>query len=93
VSPDGARVWVTSVTIGGPSAVTEINAANNTIIGMLPIDGEPRGVAVAPNGEAYVAIQDSAAVLVINPALGIDASYNVVAGPTGVAVSPDGSKV
>jgi YVTN family beta-propeller protein len=92
MSPDGTSVWVTSVTIGGPSAVTEINAANNTILGVLGIVGEPRGVAVAPNGETYVAIQDVNAVVAINPALGIDASY-VVASPTGIAVSPDGTKV
>jgi YVTN family beta-propeller protein len=49
-------------------------------------------VAVAPNGEAYVALQGGNLVAAINPALGIDALIPV-AGPDGVAVSPDGSKV
>ncbi len=99
VSPDGSRVYVAPVY--GPVSV--LDTATNTIIATVPVNN-PQAVAVSPDGlRAYVA--DSlwnwgsvGTVAVIDTATNtvsttISLNYFDLIGLTGLAVSPDGSRV
>ena len=72
-----------------------IDAASNTVIGMVPVGVQPRGVAVNPDGDLlYVANSGSNSVSVIDAASNtVVATVPVGTRPRGLAVHPDGGTV
>lgn len=102
VTPDGSTAVVTSFgdLNGDGGALTFINLANNQITStmMLPFGVTPNGLAISPDSTtAYVGnfTNPGQSILVINiPTQTITATIqNVVAYPSGMTVSPDGSEL
>ncbi|MEM7134025.1 MAG: tectonin domain-containing protein [Chloroflexota bacterium] len=75
-------------------SVTVINASNNQKVAEIAVGTEPRSLAIAPNGDIWVANRGSSTISVIDPS-----SLNVVqtiqlirgAAPYGLAFAPNGS--
>jgi len=100
ISPDGARLLVSSGTVGG--SVSVIRIQDKATVASLPMESgvAPMGVAFSADGElAYVAAADIGgstgnSLIIFNPATGgVLDSKAVGALPTAVAVSPDGARV
>src|SRR5438876_11672458 len=98
VSPDGARVYVTSI---DSNTLSVINAATNVVTATADVGHRPAGVAVSPDGaRLYVTNAGSDAVSgIVRSACG-EAEYVVTASVDvgasivdGAAVSPDGRHV
>jgi YVTN family beta-propeller protein len=104
VTPDGSKVYVVN---SGDGTVSVINPATNEVIGSIAVGTDPVGVAVTPDSKTvYVTNQGDGTVSVINTATNtaIGSAINVgcpIANcgrkttniPSGIAVTPDGSKV
>jgi YVTN family beta-propeller protein len=71
--------------------VSVIDAASNTVVATVPAGNNPTWVAVAPDGKhAYVSVELSKSVWVIETASNTVGTTVPVANPKGVAVTPDG---
>jgi YVTN family beta-propeller protein len=105
VTPDGSKVYIAN---SGDGTVSVINTATNTVIGSpIAVGTNPVGVAVTPDGKTvYVTNQGDGTVSVINTATDTVIGSAIDVGcpiancgrkttniPTGIAVTPDGSKV
>jgi len=102
VTPDGSTAVVTSFgdLEGDGGAVTFINLSNNKVTNtlMMPLGVTPNGLAVSPDSTtAYVGnfTSPGQSILVINiPTQTITATIqNVVAYPSGMTLTPDGSQL
>jgi YVTN family beta-propeller protein len=91
VSPDGARVYVTTA----DGTLYVINAATNTIITTLAVGAAANGLAWSPSGSVlYVSSRDAGTVVAINPVTNsITRTYTVGGMPQRLAVAPDGSEL
>jgi YVTN family beta-propeller protein len=82
------------VTNGGFDTVSVIATANDEVIDTIPVEGNPRGVAITPDGtKAYVVSSKSHDVSVIaTDGHKVIATIPVTNGwPSRVAISPDGT--
>ena len=69
-------------------------ATNSTVIAMIPVSSHTTGIAVSPNGKkAYVANSGSNTVSIIDTTTNKLRNLEVTWIPSGVAVTPDGTKV
>jgi len=93
------NAYITNVNLG---TVSVIDTATGTVVGpMIPVGGNPFGVAVTPDGtKAYVASQRDGTASVINTASNTVVATILLGGfirpdiqPVGVAVTPDSTKV
>jgi len=84
-------VYVSSA--GG--GISEINAANHSVIATAPFPDNANGVAITPDGRRmYAADRDVPQVIVFDTATNVPiAQIPIGNGPLSVAVSPDGSSV
>jgi len=80
-------------TAGG--GISEINAANYSVIATAPFPDNANGVAITPDGRRmYAADRDVPKVIVFDSATNVPiAQIPIGNGPLSVAVSPDGSRV
>jgi len=85
---------------GGSAGVVDMNphlgysAPTTDVLSRLQSIGDPRGVAVGANGTAWTAGLGSSNVIAFNPATGARvATVNVGEGPTGLVLSPDGTRL
>ena len=87
VTPDGAKVFVTS---SEGKTLSVIDAAQRKLIKTIPLKGGPFGVAVHPSGSpVYVTDWFEHRVLVVSPGKGgIEAEVSVGNSPSGIAVRP-----
>lgn len=91
VSPDSRRVYVANA---GSNNVSVIDAATNTVAATIAVGTEPLFVAVSAAGDrAYVTNLQSNTVSIIDTATDTVVSTFDSAGPRGIALSPDGSRV
>jgi YVTN family beta-propeller protein len=105
ISADNKLVWSVST---GANAVTVIRTSDNTVVGNIAVDREPRSVAVDPNnGFAYVANAASSTLSVIrivnadpnnfqagvDTSVGVGGKFTTGAEPWDVVISPDGNRV
>jgi YVTN family beta-propeller protein len=103
VTPDGSKVYIAN---SGDDTVSVIDTATNTVTGSpIAVGTDPVGVAVTPDGKTvYVTNQGDGTVSVINTATNTVIGSAIDVGcttcgkkttniPTGIAVTPDGSKV
>lgn len=92
VSPDGARLYVTSA---GASVLTALDATTLQALWTLPIAGGADDVVVAPSGAVgYVASSGTRSVTVVDLREGsVRSTITVRAGADALAVTPDGSQV
>lgn len=92
VSPDGARLYVTSAQA---SVLTALDAASLQVLWTVPIAGGADDVVVAPSGAVgYVASSGSRSVSVVDLRQGsVRSTITVKAGADALAVTPDGSQV
>jgi YVTN family beta-propeller protein len=92
VSPDGRTVYVTATDAG---AVAVINAANNTVTGMIKVGELPWQVVVSADGKTvYVANPDSNSVSVIDAGTRTVSHTITVAGdPETLALTPNGQQL
>jgi YVTN family beta-propeller protein len=103
VTPDGSKVYIAN---SGDNTVSVIETATNTVTGSpIAVGTDPVGVAVTPDGKTvYVTNQGDDTVSVINTATNTVIGSAIDVGctncgrkttnlPTGIAVTPDGSKV
>ena len=104
VTPDGNTVYIAN---SGDGTVSVIDTPTNTVIGSIAVGTDPVGVAVTPDGKTvYVTNQGDGTVSVINTATNTVIGSAIDVGcpiancgrkttniPSGIAVTPDGSKV
>lgn len=100
ISPDGTKLYVTDNQSGG--AVSIVDIAQKSIIASITYSNQaPLGIAPAPDGKSvYVAFSDPTgltmdSVKVLDSLTGAETAsvpIAVSATPTGIAISPDGSK-
>jgi RHS repeat-associated protein len=92
VSPDGTRLYVTSL---DNNTLSVVDLASETVLAAIPVGSSPEGVKVSPDGtKVYVANHGSNSVSVIDTSqLAVIATVSVGVNPKGIAVSADGSKV
>jgi YVTN family beta-propeller protein len=102
-SPDGKRLYVAGIAqlIGSTPAITVIDLTTGTEIASIPLNSNPRGIAVSPgSGKVYVATNGTSPIPVQRPSilLVIDTVTNKVIRripvgdlPEGVAISNDGT--
>jgi YVTN family beta-propeller protein len=105
VTPDDSKVYIAN---SGDDTVSVIDTATNTVLGSpIAVGTNPVGVAVTPDGKTvYVTNQGDGTVSVINAATNTVIGSAIDVGcpiancgrkttnlPTGIAVTPDGSKV
>ena len=96
VTPDGKRVYVTTISsnLSNPGAVLMIDTATNTVVATVTVGAVPIGVAITPDGKhAYVANSASTTVSVIDTTTtppSVEATVPVGTSPNSVAVTPDG---
>jgi YVTN family beta-propeller protein len=83
VTPDGARVYVTSAIAG---TVSVIDTVSNTVTATVPVGALPYGVAVTPDGaRVYVANGNPGTVSVIDTVSNsVTATVTVGNSPTGL---------
>ena len=105
VTPNGAFVYVTSLSFSTGSKLAVIDTATNTVVAMVPLPGTfAPGVAITPDGAfAYVANNGGgvccgggggpSSVSVIDTASNTEIANVPVGSPTGIAVTPDGAFV
>lgn len=88
---DGSRGLVTN---GNSDSVTIVDVRSNQVIGSVPAGNEPGGIAIAPDGNAYIA-NGQGAVTVLDTRTGTVAATIPLPIPSGgqVAVTPDGRTV
>ena len=94
----GRRLWVVNPDHG---TVARLNADTGALLGQTDLDlfneeaSRPMSVAVAPNGEAWVALSGTDEVVVVNPSGGIVERIDTGFGsaPQAVAMRRDGAKV
>src|SRR5262249_42188023 len=81
------------VTNSGSGTVSVIDTATNTVVATVGVGGDPRGVAITPDGtHAYVTNIRSNTVSVIDTATNtVVATVPVGLSPFGVAITPDGT--
>ncbi len=91
VSPDGARLYVTTT---GDSVVV-IDTLTLGIVTTIPVGSSPNGLAVAPNGtRVYVANRNGDSVSVIDTSSNtVVATVSVGSFPVEVALSPNGKRL
>ena len=76
------------------STVAVVDLATNAVVGTVPVQSNPFGVAVHPTGShVYVANADSDSVSIIKVADGTSMVVPVGASPAGLAVHPDGTRL
>lgn len=94
VTPDGARVYVSSGFFGGTVTVID-TITNRVVVPEIIVGPGAGGLAVSPDGKfLYVAIRQQDKVSVISTATHqVVATIPVGAFPNDVAVTPDGSRV
>jgi len=92
LSPDGARVYVTSAQ---ESVLTALDAASLQVLWTASIPGGADDVALAPSGAlGYVASSQSRSVSVVDLRDGsVRSTITVAAGADALAVTPDGAQV
>jgi len=92
--PDGVTVLV-STSFGGTMHRYTLQDGRLVETGSLSLPGEPRGIAVAPDGKlAYVAVSALAQIAVIDVAQWeVVDRINVEAWPRHLAITPDGSRM
>ena len=105
ITPDGSKVYIAN---SGDNTVSVINTATNTVTGSpIAVGTDPVGVAVTPDGKTvYVTNQGDGTVSVISTATNTVIGSAIDVGcpiancgrkttniPSGIAVTPDGSKV
>jgi YVTN family beta-propeller protein len=105
VTPDDSKVYIAN---SGDNTVSVIDTATNTVTGSpIAVGTDPVGVAVTPDGKTvYVTNQGDGTVSVINTTTDTVIGSAIDVGctiancgrkttniPTGIAVTPDGSKV
>lgn len=97
VSADGSRLWASSL---GAGKVFEIDAATNLLLRDVPLDcipgcGSGHALVPQPDGSrVYVALADFDRIAVIDTVAGAEVSSIVFPGaPTGVDVTPDGTRL
>lgn len=91
-TPLGVRVYVANMDSGSKKGVVVIDATSNSIIGTVPTDNGPYGVAVKPDGsKAYVTNSGSKTVSVIDTASNTAMSIGVGSNPRGIAINPAGT--
>ncbi|HEU4508850.1 MAG TPA: beta-propeller fold lactonase family protein [Pyrinomonadaceae bacterium] len=105
VSPDGAFVYVTCLTVGTGSKIAVIDTATNTLVTIVPLPGTfAPGVVFTPDGAlAYVANNGggvccgggggSSSYSVIDTATHTEFARMPIGSPNGIAVTPDGAFV
>ncbi len=71
----------------------DYSAPTTTVVNRLRSIGDPRGVAVAPDGSIWTAGMGSNSVVSFSPSGERRTTVAVGEGPTGVAISPDGTRV
>jgi serine/threonine protein kinase, bacterial len=85
VTPDGRRVIVTNQSI---DTLSVLDAATGTVVAdRVPVPGGPTGVAVAPDGTAYVTQTAAGTVAVLDPAFRIVRTAAVGRFPDGLALA------
>jgi YVTN family beta-propeller protein len=86
VSPDGARVYVTTSHANG---VAVVDPKTNALLETIPVGGRPWGVALSPDGGTiFTANGASGDVSIIDVSAGrVVASVRAGDGPWGVAVA------
>ncbi|SRR6266480_690982 len=96
ITPDGKRVYVTNQS---EDSVSVIDAATITVIGTIPVAGEPLGIDVAPDGASTYVVsvfgegRDRGTVSIISSvSSSVTKVIPVGVAPVGIAVSPDGAR-
>ena len=99
VSPDGSKVYVTSLISGNSNnvlngTVSVINTASNTVTATINVGKNPSLAVLSPDGKLlYVANTASSSISVINTVTNSIISTISTGNPTGLAVSPDGTRL
>jgi YVTN family beta-propeller protein len=106
VTPDGSKVYVTIIGFRFTgNTVSVIDTATNKVTARITVGFSPSGVAVNPDGSTvYVATTDLVAPVntvsviavaseMVTTTIILGTPRNGASSPSGVAVSPDGSKV
>ena len=90
--PAGTYAYITN---SGDNTVSVIDTAINTVTATVPVEEQPKGVAVSPDGaRVYITNYGSNTVSVIDTATNtVTSTVPVGTNPEGVAASPDGTKV
>ena len=90
LSPDGTRAFITDS--GTRQAVLTIDTGLNQILGVVPLGGTPRGIAVTADGaKLYVANDTGGYVSVVDVASQTLLKNIPLNGPRGVTLTPDGN--
>jgi YVTN family beta-propeller protein len=87
ITPDGTRAYVMNV-----GAVSVIDTATNTVVATLPMSAG--AMAFTPDGtHAYMATGGNTVTVIDTATNTVTATVPVGGGPSGVAITPDGTRV
>ncbi len=90
ITPDGSKAYISDAI----SNVYVLNLSNNSLIGSIPVDLGPEGIAINPSGTlALVANQQSTTISIIDIATDtVINTINVGANPSQIWITPDGAR-